>query len=109
MIYVLIILFYWDYNYFSYSYEYLDFYIFFINHEIPNNNTYIFNFDINEKYIVKEYSQDYFLFKISLFQNDKMLKTKIKLRKKKKMIYLLLQILFQVKKFHIILNYFQIN
>ena len=61
--------------------EYLEFYLFFINHEIPfniNTNTYIFNF--NQGLKTTKYSQDYFQFKIPLFQNDKMLKIKIKLR-----------------------------
>ena len=75
----------YDYN-FPESYEYLEFYFFFINHEIPlniNNNTYIFNFDINGTYVAKEYSQDYFKFKLPLYQNDKILKIKIKLKNKK--------------------------
>ena len=64
----------------------MEFYLFFINHEIPfniKNNTYIFNFGINKTYVAKEYSQDYLKFKVPLFENDKILKIKIKLKSKK--------------------------
>ena len=47
------------------TYEILEFYFFFINHEIPldiNSNNYIFKF--NEKYLLKRYSRDYIQFKI---------------------------------------------
>ena len=68
------------------SYEFLEFFIFFINHEIPFdiiNNAYVFKFECNEKYLTNEYSQDYLKFKIPLLEKDKILKMKIKLKNNK--------------------------
>ena len=63
--------------------ENIEFFYFFISRPIQFINTNGYMFKFNENYSLKEYSQKYLEFKNPSYENDKILKIKIKLRNEK--------------------------